>query len=125
MTPKQALAEVRRRFGPTGALSTRREGIKSVGHIDLGLFFSIEGEGPTWEAAFRDIDERKIRRELFDEARDQPCPVCFRTMRTKYDPKLPKEKRYLRYPMWTASHDRYECGRCAAKAKAAVEEKTA
>jgi hypothetical protein len=32
-----------------------------VGKIELGMFFSIEGSGDTWEEAFKEADERAVK----------------------------------------------------------------
>jgi len=32
-----------------------------VGRIAMGMFFSVEGDGPTWEAAFAKVEERRAK----------------------------------------------------------------
>jgi len=47
-----------------------------VGRIQLGMFFSIEGSGRTWEEAFANVEWRQhtsvCRKRLFDK----PCKTC-------------------------------------------------
>jgi hypothetical protein len=83
VTPQQALREARRRWGKNGHVTKRKaEGPTccTVGKIVLGLMFGVEGQGPTFEAAFRDVDTKEIRRAKWSEAEGQPCPDCSRTM---------------------------------------------
>ena len=58
-----AIAEARRRWGPTGAISLADQFPRSrllVGELRGGRFW-IQGRGSTWEAAFADADARAIR----------------------------------------------------------------
>ncbi len=88
MGPKRALAEAQRRWGAKAAVQRTKcraftEGrdagrcsawfdrhprscpggvpVCKVGLIELGLFFSIRGSGPTFEAAFADASDREAR----------------------------------------------------------------
>lgn len=75
MNNKQALTKARAIWGktacvedaktphvlPNGAILTRRF---KVGHIALGMFFSIEADGDTWEDAFARYEQKQqIERE--------------------------------------------------------------
>lgn len=83
MTPAQALREAKRRWGKNGHITKlKAEGPTrcTVGKIVLGMMFGVEGQGPTFEAAFRDVDTKEIRRAKWHEAEGQPCPDCARTM---------------------------------------------
>ena len=83
MTPVQALREARRRWGKNGhATKLKAEGPTrcTVGKIVLGMMFGVEGQGPTFEAAFRDVDTKHERHTKWHEAEGQPCPDCSRTM---------------------------------------------
>jgi len=58
-----AIAEARRRWGPTGAISVADLYARSrlvVGELRDGRFW-IHGRGATWAAAFADADARAIR----------------------------------------------------------------
>ena len=60
---ESALAETRRRWGPSGAVSIADQYLQSrllVGELHRGRFW-IRGRGATWEAAFADADARAIR----------------------------------------------------------------
>jgi hypothetical protein len=74
MTAKQALKKARRVFGVHGYVQSRKTPVTvkrkdgtecvlherfSVGRIDLGMFFSVQGDGKTWEAAFEAAADRK------------------------------------------------------------------
>lgn len=86
MTPQQALREARRRWGKVGHVRMERaEGPTrcSVGKIVLGLMFGVEGQGPTFAAAYRDLDTKHERSQLWQEAKGQPCPDCSRTMQAE------------------------------------------
>lgn len=109
MQIRTALAEAQRRWGKTGAVRREkcrmvREGryagrcsgvldhhkadcpgrvaICTVGKIELNLFFAVRGNGPTFEAAFADVDRRAARdranfcrsKKTHDRARR--CRVC-------------------------------------------------
>jgi hypothetical protein len=68
MSDKEALAEAVRRWGSTGAIRLRPDGVSkskngrgrlaryrcTVGNGHLGKACSIEGQGDTWEEAFAD-----------------------------------------------------------------------
>ena len=58
-----AIAEARRRWGPTGAISFADQFPRSrllVGELRGGRFW-IHGRGSTWKAAFADADARATR----------------------------------------------------------------
>jgi hypothetical protein len=58
-----AIAEARRRWGPTGAVSIADEFALSrllVGELRGGRFW-IHGRGSSWQAAFADADARRVR----------------------------------------------------------------
>src|ERR1700704_523473 len=58
-----AIAEARRRWGPTGAISLADQFPRSrllVGELRGGRFW-IHGRGSSWKAAFVDADARVIR----------------------------------------------------------------
>ena len=59
---ESAIAEARRRWGPTGAISIADRYRRSrllVGELHGGRFW-VRGRGSTWEAAFADADARAI-----------------------------------------------------------------
>ena len=94
-TKKQALTEAKRRWGAKAMLEhdpreplggrpivhpksqkeiARRFRFK-VGVVQLGMFFTIRGEGDTWDAAFtdadaRDLAERERIRRIVAEGKD-------------------------------------------------------
>ena len=60
---EEAIAEARRRWGRTGAISLADQFPRSrllVGELRGGRFW-IHGRGSTWKAAFADADARAIR----------------------------------------------------------------
>jgi hypothetical protein len=73
MTDKQALTQARKRWGKTGAVQQRQKRTLSertgavlvdthaVGHIAMGLFFAVQGQGPNWVGAFEDADRKAER----------------------------------------------------------------
>lgn len=65
MTTKTALAEAVRRWGRTAMVrsepKTTGGKLYTVGRIDLGMFFSVRGQGDSWEAAFAEDDKRMGR----------------------------------------------------------------
>lgn len=62
MTNQQALKEARRRFGPRALIGIAKKptvvnghvlsGRYKVGRNEMGLFFSVLGDGASWEHAF-------------------------------------------------------------------------
>ena len=63
LSPEEAIAEARRRWGPNGAVSVADEYQRSrllVGELRDGRFW-ILGRGSTWDAAFADADARAVR----------------------------------------------------------------
>lgn len=88
-----------------------------VGVVQLGMFFEIKASGPTWEAAFRVVDEKDAREHDFYESLDQPCPECCATMRyrTNKGPGLHKHT-----PTWSPSLKKHVCAVCVAREKAAA-----
>lgn len=88
MTATEALKRARLAFPidrTTSRLEAVREGrtCKVLKIVTCGVFplREILATGPTWEALFEEIEYRKAYRACWDDALDQPCPECFRTMR--------------------------------------------
>jgi hypothetical protein len=65
MTDKKALLAAEKRWGRLGAV--KRAKLKdgttryTVGRVMLGMFFEVEGQGETWEAAFADADQNRAK----------------------------------------------------------------
>ncbi|MFH1609539.1 MAG: hypothetical protein ABID40_02800 [Candidatus Bipolaricaulota bacterium] len=70
MTQREALMEAVRRWGKNAAVHRAKRSAKGprgtiyvgthrVGVIRLGLFFSIQGEGSSWEEAFAKADKKE------------------------------------------------------------------
>lgn len=62
MTNKQALAEAQRRWGRLAAIQKDRykTGLTyTVGNVIMGLALMVKGQGDTWEAAFKNADEKE------------------------------------------------------------------
>ena len=73
MTNKQALRKAHKRWGEKAHLEITKQP-NAVGHtcdvgrIELGMFFSVEGTGKTWEEAFDNAAARRRReRQSFAE----------------------------------------------------------
>lgn len=59
MSNAAVLAEARRRWGPTGGGQSHGNGkLKHVGRVMMGMFFEVKGSGKSWEAAFKNADEK-------------------------------------------------------------------
>lgn len=73
MSDHAALKLARKRFGPKAHVSRRKhtddplaKDTHSVGKIAMGMFFSVEGWGDSWEEAFNHHAKRRLReREEF------------------------------------------------------------
>jgi len=67
MTRKQALAKAQKRWGKTACIEVIRPRSgslrlsHSVGWVALGLFYNVEGEGDSWDAAFAQATEKRMR----------------------------------------------------------------
>ena len=129
MTPAGAMREARRRWGRAARVEALRQrptltasggprkgetifvgDTHRVGRIVLGLFFEILGEGPSFEAAFRDADERAARERDFQASCDEPCPDCGATIRVRTH----KGKgNHARHPTWDPAAKRHVCAACA------------
>lgn len=70
MTQREALAEAERRWGKNAAIKRVKRptlgprgtiyiGTHRVGVIRLGLFFSAQGDGSSWEEAFMKADKKE------------------------------------------------------------------
>jgi hypothetical protein len=129
MTPAGALKEARRRWGPLGRVEALRERptliarggprkgervfvghTHRVGRVALGLFFEVLGEGPTFEAAFDDVDLRAARDRDFHASCDEPCPECCATMRVRTHKGTGNHQRH---PTWDPAAKRHVCAVCA------------
>ena len=66
---KVALKEIdearRQLFGPANRYRF------TVGHVAMGMFFSVEGQGDTWELAFAQVDEKAAREKAGYEERQR------------------------------------------------------
>lgn len=72
MTTPQALKKARLLFGPQACVEDKKKPTIVNGHILsdrfivgrvlMGMFFSVEGDGPTWESAFNKAALRKNRK---------------------------------------------------------------
>lgn len=67
MTNAQAFKAAQKRWGKTGAVKQTRprpgQTIAlpcSVGYVEMGMFFNVEGQGATWADAFKNADAKKI-----------------------------------------------------------------
>lgn len=110
-TKHQAELEARRRGWHEGnahgdlELREERNGTKVIGvlHNIGGLRMrTVKTSGRTWQEAFDKYDRGVRRRAIFEDAKDQPCPWCFRTMRAGYGPQIfdPKKRDPKRNDHW-------------------------
>jgi hypothetical protein len=89
----------------------------AVGRLALGLMFEVKGEGPAFEAAFRNVDEKEARSKDYWASLDEPCPKCSSTMRvrTHKGKGLPK-----RNPTWSSALGKHVCAVCAEKSRGRI-----